>query len=229
MGQGSRSAPWLPTMDSPAPVKHAARLVIAARTTLILEVTRAIIPCVVMEDTVEDITLIVAKEIITLTIVKVTEVRAKEVRAMKKTSIDVAVKEVTSIVYDSQMMAMTISATPGQLLPSNITTVINLAVQTLHRTTTSSTAPLQPLWPRTMLVTNSIRRQSWSIPVPCGACSTICPSSTNSSLSHKRLSSWSTTRQPTVLRLVRLCSTCLTGVVSASLKSFMCSASPSIS
>jgi hypothetical protein len=168
-------------------------------------------------------------EIITLSIVKVTEVRAKEVRAMKKTSIDVAVKEVTSIVYDSQMMAMTISATPGQLLPSNITTVINLAVQTLHRTTTSSTAPLQPLWPRTMLVTNSIRRQSWSIPVPCGACSTICPSSTNSSLSHKRLSSWSTTRQPTVLRLVRLCSTCLTGVVSASLKSFMCSASPSIS
>jgi hypothetical protein len=50
---------------------------------------------------------------------------------------------------------------------------------------------------------------------------TICPSSTSSSLSHPRLSSWATTRQPTVLRLVRLCSTCLTGVVFAFPKSFM--------
>jgi hypothetical protein len=53
-------------------------------------------PWVVMEGTVEDITLIVAKEIITLIIVKVTEVRAQEVcakeaRATKKTSMDVAV------------------------------------------------------------------------------------------------------------------------------------------
>jgi RNA-binding protein YlmH len=60
-----------------------------------------------MEGTVEDITLIVAKEIITLTIVKVTkvraqEVRAKEVRVTKKISMDVAVKEVTGIVSDSQ-------------------------------------------------------------------------------------------------------------------------------
>jgi hypothetical protein len=78
VGQSSRSAPWLPTMDSPAPVTHAARLFIAARTTLIVGITRAVIPCVVMESTVEDITLIVAKEIITLTIVKVTEVNAQE-------------------------------------------------------------------------------------------------------------------------------------------------------
>jgi hypothetical protein len=118
-----------------------------------------------MEGTVEDITLIVAKEIITMTIVKVTEVRAqevcaKEVRATKETSMDVDVKEVTSIVSDSHMLVTTIGATPGQHLPSDITTVINLTVQILHRTTTSSTAPLQPLWPRTMLVTNSTRRQS---------------------------------------------------------------------
>jgi gag-polypeptide of LTR copia-type len=70
-----------------------------------------------------------------------------------------------------------------------------------YRTTTSSTAPLQPLWPRTMLVTNSTRRQLWLIPMPRGTCSTICPSSTNSSLSHPRLSNWATTRQPTVLIL----------------------------
>jgi hypothetical protein len=188
---------------------------------------------------VKDITLIVAKDIITLTIVKVTEVRvqevcakkarAKEMRATKETYMDVDVKEVTSIVSESQMMATTIGATPGQHLPSDITTVINFTIQILHRTTTSSTAPLQPLWPRTMLVTNSTRRQLWSIPVPRGTCSTIYPSSTKSSLSHPRLSSWATTRQPTVLRLVRLCSTCLTGVVSAFLKSFMCPASPSTS
>jgi Zinc knuckle len=126
-------------------------------------------------------------------------------------------------------METTIGATPGQHLPSDITTVINITIQTLHRTTTISTAPLQPLWPRTMLVTYSTRRHMWSIPVPRGTCSTICPSSTSSSLSHPRLSSWATTRQPTVLRLVRLCSTCLTGVVSACLKSFMCPASPSTS
>jgi hypothetical protein len=201
-------------MDSPAPVTHAARLVIATRTTLIVDVTRAVIPCVVIEGTVEDITLIVANEIITLTIVKVTEVRAqevcakeartKEVRATKETSMNVDVKEVTRIVSDSQMMAMTIGATPGQHLPSDITTVINLIIQILHRTTTSSTEPLQPLWRRTMLVTNSTRRQFWSISVPRGICSTIYPSSTNSSLSHPRLLSWATTRQPTVLRLVRL-------------------------
>jgi hypothetical protein len=57
------------------------RLIIAARTTLIVDVTRAVIPCVVMQGTVEGITLIVAKTIITLTIVKVTEVRAQEVCA----------------------------------------------------------------------------------------------------------------------------------------------------
>jgi hypothetical protein len=158
MRQSARSAPWLPTMDPPAPVTHAARLFIAARTTLIVDVTRAAILCVIMEGTVEDITLIFANEIITLTIVKVTEVRAKEVRATKKTSMDVTVKEVTSIVSDSQMMATTIGATPGQHLPSDITTVINLTMQMLHRTTTSSTAPLQPLWPCIMLVTNSTCR-----------------------------------------------------------------------
>jgi hypothetical protein len=86
-----------------------------------VDVTRAVIPCVFMEGTVEDITLIVAKEIITLTIVKVTEVNAqevcaKEVRATKKTFMIVDVKEVTSIVSDSQMMATTIGATPGQHL-----------------------------------------------------------------------------------------------------------------
>jgi hypothetical protein len=166
VGQSARSAPWLPTMDSLAPVTHAARLVIAARTTLILDLNRAVIPCVVMEGTVEDIPLIVAKESITLTIVKITEVRAQEVRATKKTSMDVAAKEVTSIVSDSQMMTTTIGATPGQHLSSDITTVINFTIKTLHRTTTSSTEPLQPLWPRTMLVTNSTRRQLWSIPVP---------------------------------------------------------------
>jgi hypothetical protein len=37
---------------------------------------------------------------------------------------EVAVKEVTSIVSDSQMMATTIVATPGQHMPSDITTVI---------------------------------------------------------------------------------------------------------
>jgi hypothetical protein len=41
---------------------------------------------------------------------------------------DVAVKEVTSIVSDSQMMATTIGATPGQHLLSDITTVINLII-----------------------------------------------------------------------------------------------------
>jgi hypothetical protein len=93
-----------------------------------------------MEGTVEDITLIVAKKIVTLTIVKITEVRAqevraqevrakevrakkvrakkvrakkvraKEVRATKNTSMKVAVKAVTSIVSDSQMMATMIGA-----------------------------------------------------------------------------------------------------------------------
>jgi hypothetical protein len=164
-----------------------------------------------------------------LTIVKVTEVRAKEVRATKKTSMDVAVKEVISIVSDSQMMATTIGATPGQHLPSDITTVINLTIQILNRTTTSSTAPLQPLWLRTVLVTNFTRRELWLISVPRGTCSTIYPSSKNSSLSHPRLSSWATFRRPTLLRLVWLCSTCLTGVISAFLKSFICPASPSIS
>jgi hypothetical protein len=81
MGQSARSAPWLLTMDSTAPVTHAARLVIATRTTLIVDVTRAFIPCVVMEGAVEDITLIVAKETVTLTIVKVPEARAQEVPA----------------------------------------------------------------------------------------------------------------------------------------------------
>jgi hypothetical protein len=84
MGQSAWSAPWLPPMDLPAPVTHAARLVIATRTTLIVNVTRAVISCVVMEGAAEDITLIVSKEIITLTIVKVTEVRAKEVRARRR-------------------------------------------------------------------------------------------------------------------------------------------------
>jgi hypothetical protein len=83
MDQSAQSAPWLPTMDSPAPITHAARLVIEARTTLIVDITRAFISCVVIEGTVDDITLIVAKEIITLNIVKVKEVRAQEVRAMK--------------------------------------------------------------------------------------------------------------------------------------------------
>jgi hypothetical protein len=134
---------------------------------------------------------------------------------------DVAVKEVTSIVSDYQMMAKTIGVTPGRHLSSDITTVINLTMQTIHRTTTSSTAPLHQLWLRIMLVTNSTRRQLWSIPVPRDTCSTIYPSPTNSSLSYPRLSSWATTRQPTVLRLVGLCSTCMMGVVSAFLKSFM--------
>jgi hypothetical protein len=214
-------------------------LVIVARTTLFVNVIRAVIPCVVMESTVEDIKLIVAKEIVTLIIVKGKEMRAQEVRAKeararevwatKKTSMKVAVKEVISIVSDSKMMARTIGATPEKHLPSDITTKINLSMQTIHQTTTSSTAPLQPLWPRTMLVTNSIRRQFWSIPVPRGTCSTICASPENPSLSHPRLSSWATTRQPTVLRLERLCSTSLKGVVSAFLKSFMCPASPSTS
>jgi hypothetical protein len=138
MGQSARSAPWLPTMDSPAPVTHAARLIIAARTTLIVDITRAIIPCVIIEGTVEDINLIVAKKIITLTIVKVREVRvqevrakdarAREVQATKKTSRDVAAKKVTSIVSDSQMMATTIGATSGQHLSSDITIVINLTI-----------------------------------------------------------------------------------------------------
>jgi hypothetical protein len=136
MGQSARSAPWLSILDSPAPVTHAARLVIAARATLIVDVTRAVIPCVVMERTVKNITLIVAKEIVTLSIVKVTEVRAqevraKEVRATKETSMDMYVKEVTSIVSDSQMMATTIGATPGQHLPSDITTVIDLAASAI--------------------------------------------------------------------------------------------------
>jgi hypothetical protein len=110
-------------MDSLAPVTHAAMLVIVARTMLIVDVTRAVIPWVVMEGTLEDITMIVAKEIVTLTIVKVTEVRAKElrakeVRATKKTSIYVAAKKVTSIVFDSQIMATTIGATPVQQAPA---------------------------------------------------------------------------------------------------------------
>jgi hypothetical protein len=74
---------------SPAPVTHAARLVIAARTTLIVVITRALIPCVVMKGTVDDITLIVAREIVTLTIVKVMEVRAQEVRDQEMRSKEV--------------------------------------------------------------------------------------------------------------------------------------------
>jgi hypothetical protein len=124
-------------MDSPAPDTHAATLIIAARTTLIVDVTRAVIPWIGLEGTVEDIKLIVAKEIVTLTIVKVTEVRAKEMRAAKKASMNVAVKEMISIVSDSQMMATTIGARPGQHLSSDITTVINLVMQTLHWTATS--------------------------------------------------------------------------------------------
>jgi hypothetical protein len=45
-----------------------------------------------------------------------------------------------SIVSDSQMMATTIGETPEQHLPSDITTVIPLTIQTLHQTTTSSTS-----------------------------------------------------------------------------------------
>jgi hypothetical protein len=56
------------------------------------------------------------------------EARAKEMRATKNALIDVAVEEVTSIVSDSQMMATTIGATPGQHLPSDIITVINLTI-----------------------------------------------------------------------------------------------------
>jgi hypothetical protein len=74
-----------------------------------------------MEGTVEDITLIFAKE-----------VRAKEVRATKKTSMEVTIKDLTSIVSDSQMIETTIGATPGQNLPSDITTVINLTMRTIH-------------------------------------------------------------------------------------------------
>jgi hypothetical protein len=145
-------------MDLAAPVTHAARLVIAARTILIADVTRAFILCVFMKRTVEDITLIVAKEIVALTIVKVIEVRAQEVRVTEQTFLDVEFKEVTSIVSASQMIVITTGATPGQKLPSTFTTVIPLTMKTLHRTTTSSTASLQTLWPRTMLVTNSTRR-----------------------------------------------------------------------
>jgi hypothetical protein len=66
-----------------------------------------------------------------------------------------------------------------------------------------------------MLVKNLTRRMLWSIPVPRGTCSTICPSFTASSLSHPGLSSWATTRQPAVLRLEKLCFTGLMGVVFA--------------
>jgi hypothetical protein len=112
------------------------RLIIAARATLIVDVTIAVIPWVVMEGTAEDITLIVAKEIVTLTIVKVTEVRAqevraKEVRATKKTFMDVAVNEMISLVSDFQMVASTIGAAPGKHLTSDITTVITLTMQNL--------------------------------------------------------------------------------------------------
>jgi hypothetical protein len=90
----------------------------AHNTTLIVDVTRVVISCVIMEDTVEDITLIVAKEIVTLTIVKVTEVRVQEMRAKQarvttKTSMDVAVKEVTSIVSDSQVMERRLAQCQG--------------------------------------------------------------------------------------------------------------------
>jgi hypothetical protein len=114
MTRSARSAPWLPTMDSPAPVTHTARFIIAARTASIMDATRAVILCVVMEGMVKDITLIVAKEIVELGIFKVTEVRAQEVRATEKTFIDVTVKVVASIISDYQMMATKIGATPGQ-------------------------------------------------------------------------------------------------------------------
>jgi sporulation protein YlmC with PRC-barrel domain len=78
-----------------------------------------------MEGTVEDIMLIVSKETVTLTIVKVTKVRAQEMRATKMTSMDVSVKKVTRIVFDYHNVATTIGVTPGQHLPSDITTVIN--------------------------------------------------------------------------------------------------------
>jgi hypothetical protein len=97
MDQSARNAPWLAAMDSPAPVTHAARLVIAARTTLIVDFTKDVIPCVVMEGTVEDITLIVAKEINTLTIFKVTEMRAQEVRAKEARAKEVRATKETSI------------------------------------------------------------------------------------------------------------------------------------
>jgi hypothetical protein len=109
-----------------------------------VDVTRAFIPGVVLDLTVESITLIIAKEIVAFTIVKVTEVRAKVVHANKENSMDVTVKDVTSIVSATQMMATTTGATPRQHLLSDITIVILLTMKTLHRTTTSSIAPLQP-------------------------------------------------------------------------------------
>jgi hypothetical protein len=93
MARNALSAPWLPTMNSMPPVTHAARLVIVARTTMFVNVTRAVIPCVVMKGTVEDITLIVAKEISTLTIVKVTEVRSQEVCAKEARAKEVRAHE----------------------------------------------------------------------------------------------------------------------------------------
>jgi hypothetical protein len=103
--------------------------------------------------------------------------------------VDVTIKELTSVVTASQMMKTTIGAKPGQHLASEFTTVTALTMQTPHQKTTSSTAPLQPLSPCTIFVTNNTDRQLWSIPV---------------------------------LRLEILCSTCLTGVVSALSESSMC-------
>jgi hypothetical protein len=238
MGQSARSAPWLPTMDSPAPVTHAAKLVIAARTILIVNITRAVIPCVVMEGTVEDITLIVAKEIIMLTIVKVTEVRAQEVRtkearakvvmATKKTSMDVAIKEVTSIVSDSQMMATT--RRHARAAPA---IGYHHRDQFNHRNSLSDDDQFDRADSAIVAarhVGNKLHSQT--VVADSGATRHMfydLSVSTDSSLSQPRLSSWATTRQSTVLRLVRLCSTCLTGVVSAFLKSFKCPASPSTS
>jgi RNA-binding protein YlmH len=73
--------------------------------TLVVNVTRAFIPCVVMERTVEDITPIVAKEIVTLTIFKVTKVRAQEVHAKEVRAKEVRAKEVRAKEMQLRMRA----------------------------------------------------------------------------------------------------------------------------
>jgi phosphatidylglycerophosphatase A len=111
-------------------------LVIAAQTTLILHVTKSVIPCAFIELAVKDITLIVAKEIVAVTIVKATEVRAKEKRAMEKRttknpSTDLTVKEVIIVVSASQIATSTIRVMPEQHLPSDVIAAIISAMQTL--------------------------------------------------------------------------------------------------
>jgi hypothetical protein len=169
----------LPALDLPARVIRAEKLAIEARTTLIKVVIITVIRHV-MERVVQVTTLIVAMVIVALTIVKVLEVRAKDVLFTLQDTMNVLVKNMTSVVTASQTTVTTMRNAQGQHLPSDITAATD-STTTWTPTTITSTALHPPLQLRTTLVTKITLRQLWSILVPRGTCSTTFPSSRSSS------------------------------------------------